>query len=146
MKTLSLFPMKTAQPPLVGSTARTCTSMTVLFTVLTVLIEGRKTSCSSRAPAPDERFARISLAPRAGMIVSGERRNAGPARTLPAVFGSLAKDNIVGKLPTIAGWQPALPGSPRHTETARDLLLVFFESTLHVPPDQQLSALQPLTK
>ncbi len=80
------------------------------------------------------------------MIVSGERRNAGPARTLPAVFGSLAKDNIVGKLPTIAGWQPALPGSPRHTETARDLLLVFFESTLHVPPDQQLSALQPLTK
>jgi hypothetical protein len=24
--------------------------------------------------------------------------------------------------------------------------LVFFESTLHVSPDQQLSALQPLTK
>jgi hypothetical protein len=32
------------------------------------------------------------------------------------------------------------------TEPARDLLLVFFESTLHVSPDQQLSALQPLTK
>jgi hypothetical protein len=32
------------------------------------------------------------------------------------------------------------------TETARDLLLVFFESTLHVSPDQQLSALQRLTK
>jgi hypothetical protein len=31
MKTLSLFPRKTAQPPLVGKTARTCTSMTVLF-------------------------------------------------------------------------------------------------------------------
>jgi hypothetical protein len=31
-------------------------------------------------------------------------------------------------------------------ETARDLLLLFFESTLHVSPDQQLSALQPLTK
>jgi hypothetical protein len=32
------------------------------------------------------------------------------------------------------------------TETARDLLLVFFESTLHVSPNQQLSALQRLTK
>src|SRR5438270_11887151 len=31
IKTLSLFPRKTAQPPLVGNTARTCTSMTVLF-------------------------------------------------------------------------------------------------------------------
>src|SRR6476661_6405266 len=31
MNTLSLFPRKTAQPPLVGNTARTCTSMTVLF-------------------------------------------------------------------------------------------------------------------
>src|SRR5437763_2423856 len=31
MKTLSLFPRKTAQPPLVGKTARTWTSMTVLF-------------------------------------------------------------------------------------------------------------------
>jgi len=28
---LSLFPMKTAHPPLVGNTARTCTSITVLF-------------------------------------------------------------------------------------------------------------------
>src|ERR1700694_4704712 len=31
IKTLSLFPRKTAQPPLVGKTARTCTSITVLF-------------------------------------------------------------------------------------------------------------------
>jgi hypothetical protein len=31
MNTLSLFPRKTAQPPLVGNTARTCTSITVLF-------------------------------------------------------------------------------------------------------------------
>jgi len=31
MKTLSLFPKKTAQPPLVGKTARTYTSITVLF-------------------------------------------------------------------------------------------------------------------
>jgi hypothetical protein len=31
IKTLSLFPIKTAQPPLVGKTARTCTSITVLF-------------------------------------------------------------------------------------------------------------------
>jgi hypothetical protein len=63
--------------------------------------------------------ARLSLA-RAGMIVSGERR-----------------------LPNTAGKLPALPPI---TKPARDLLLVFFESTLHVSPDQQLSALQPLTK
>jgi hypothetical protein len=69
----------------------------------------------------------------------------GSAGSLPAVFGSLAKHNIVGKLPSIASWQPALLGSARHAERARDLLL-FFESTLHVPPDQQLSVLQPLTK
>jgi hypothetical protein len=42
---------------------------------------------------------------------------------------------------------PRLPPIPICcTEPARDLLLVFFESTLHVSPDQQLSALQPLTK
>jgi hypothetical protein len=32
MKTLSLLPRNTAHPPLVGKTARTCTSITVLFT------------------------------------------------------------------------------------------------------------------
>ncbi len=120
--------------------------MTVLFTVLTVLMEGRKTSCSSRAAVPDERFARIFLAPKVEMIVSVERRKRRSGSDLASGFGSLAKHNIVGKLPTIATWQPALPGSPRHTETARDLPLLFFESTLHVSPDQQLSALQPLTK
>jgi hypothetical protein len=73
------------------------------------------------------------------MIVSGERRR------LACGVWQPAKHNIVGKLLTIAGWQPALPGSARPAETARDPLL-FFESTLHVPPDQQLSALQPLTK
>src|ERR1700694_1421213 len=31
MKTLSELPIKTAHPPLVGKTARTCTSITVLF-------------------------------------------------------------------------------------------------------------------
>src|SRR5215211_3121002 len=41
MNTLSLFPRNTAQPPLVGKTARTCTSMTVLFT--------RETVCGSIA-------------------------------------------------------------------------------------------------
>jgi hypothetical protein len=67
--------------------------------------------------------ARTSLAARAEMVVSGDRR-----------------------LPNTAGKLPALPRSSRRTESARDLLLVFFESTLHVSPDQQLSALQPLTK
>jgi hypothetical protein len=32
MNTLSLLPRNTAHPPLVGKTARTCTSITVLFT------------------------------------------------------------------------------------------------------------------
>jgi hypothetical protein len=40
----------------------------------------------------------------------------------------------------------ASPDPLCRTESARNLLLVFFESTLHVSPDQQLSALQPLTK
>src|SRR2546430_169080 len=118
MKTLSLFPMKTAQPPLVGSTARTCTSMTVLFTVLTVMMEGRKTSCCPPAAA------------RGGAIHSAPLENLGSAGCQPAIVGSL----------------PALPRSPRRTKPAGDLLWVFFESTLHVPLDQQLSALQPLTK
>jgi len=30
--------------------------------------------------------------------------------SLPAVFGSLPNTIFVGKLPTNAGWQPALPG------------------------------------
>jgi hypothetical protein len=38
---------------------------------------------------------------------------------LPAVFGSLAKHNIVGKLPTIAGWQPALPRQEKPAMTGR---------------------------
>jgi hypothetical protein len=66
--------------------------------------------------------ARTSLAS-PGMIVSGERR-----------------------LPNTAGKLPALPRSARYSEPVRDLRVVFFESTLHVSPDQQLSALQPLTK
>jgi hypothetical protein len=84
--------------------------------------------------------ARMSLA-RPGMIVSGERR-------LPACSRrQLADDCLcVARLPNTAGQLPALPRSARHSEPARDLLLVFFESTLHVSPDQQLSALQPLTK
>jgi hypothetical protein len=32
MNTFSLLPINTAHPPLVGNTARTCTSITVLFT------------------------------------------------------------------------------------------------------------------
>jgi hypothetical protein len=30
--------------------------------------------------------------------------------SLPAVFGSLSNTIFAGKLPTNAGWQPALPG------------------------------------
>jgi len=40
---------------------------------------------------------------------SVRREDLGSAGSLPAVFGSLANRNIVGKLPMIAGWQPALP-------------------------------------
>jgi hypothetical protein len=34
----------------------------------------------------------------------------GSAASLPAVFGSLSNTIFAGKLPTNAGWQPALPG------------------------------------
>jgi hypothetical protein len=37
-----LFPIKTAQPPLVGKTARTCTSITVLFIPANVIRRERK--------------------------------------------------------------------------------------------------------
>jgi hypothetical protein len=33
----------------------------------------------------------------------------GSAASLPAVFGSLSNTIFAGKLPTNAGWQPALP-------------------------------------
>ena len=42
MKTLSLLPRNTAHPPLVGKTARTCTSITVLFTTERYLPESEK--------------------------------------------------------------------------------------------------------
>jgi len=34
----------------------------------------------------------------------------GSEASLPAVFGSLSNTIFAGKLPTNAGWQPALPG------------------------------------
>ena len=40
-----------------------------------------------------------------------ERGPLGSARSLRAVFGSLPNTSFVGKLPTNAGWQPALPGT-----------------------------------
>src|ERR1044071_9573635 len=69
MKTLSLFPRKTAQPPLVGKTARTCTSITVLFTpAQTVTIQSRKTSgvVVRRGGVPEQgaTFSQISAAGR----------------------------------------------------------------------------------
>jgi hypothetical protein len=45
MNTFSLFPRKTAHPPLVGKTARTCTSITVLFIGQTVRVRTGNTSC-----------------------------------------------------------------------------------------------------
>ena len=42
-----------------------------------------------------------------------EANNLGSAGSLPAVFGSLPSTSFVGKLPTNAGWQPALPGFSR---------------------------------
>jgi hypothetical protein len=43
-----LLPRKTAQPPLVGKTARTCTSMTVLFIRANRIspVANYKSSCS----------------------------------------------------------------------------------------------------
>jgi hypothetical protein len=66
-------------------------------------------------------------------------------KPLPAARTSLAAraETVVSRRARVTH---ASPISICRTETARDLLLVFFESTLHVSPDQQLSALQPLTK
>src|SRR5664279_3198400 len=61
MKTLSLFPRKTAQPPLVGKTARTCTSMTVLFiraNRISPLAKNKQTTECDNHPAHD-----LDLAP-----------------------------------------------------------------------------------
>src|SRR6266581_5869046 len=132
MKTLSLFPMKTAQPPLVGSTARTGTSMTVLFTVLTVLMEGRKTSCSSRAAVPDERFARIFLAPKVEMIVSVERRKRRSGSDLTSGFWQPCQTQHRRQAADDCNLAACAPRIPAPHRNARDLPLLFFESTLHV--------------
>jgi len=100
--------------------------MTVLFTVLTVMMEGGKTSCSQ---------------PRVCLQREREWLSPGSAGSLPAVFGSLANQQTSFGTPDDCRLAACAPNEP-----ARDLLLVFFESTLHVSPDQQLSALQPLTK
>ena len=39
--------------------------------------------------------------------------SSGSAGSLPPVFGSLPNAIFVGKLPTNAGWQPALPKPER---------------------------------
>jgi hypothetical protein len=42
---------------------------------------------------------------------------------LPAVFGSLPNTILVGKLPTNAGWQPAIPGINAHLLLNRNAAL-----------------------
>jgi hypothetical protein len=66
-------------------------------------------------------------------------------KPLPAARTSLAAraETVVSRRARVTHASPDLNLLHR---PARDLLLVFFESTLHVSPDQQLSALQPLTK
>src|SRR6266478_6472266 len=61
MNTLSLFPKKTAHPPLVGKTARTCTSITVLFT--------RNVICRARKNKKSVFFARTRAVPVRGASV-----------------------------------------------------------------------------
>jgi hypothetical protein len=46
------LPRKTAHPPLVGNTALTCTSITVLFIAETVPGQKGKTSCAPEAAHP----------------------------------------------------------------------------------------------
>jgi len=56
------------------------------------------------------------LAESIGLLFGGHRpplQFPGSAGSLPAVFGSLAKHDFVGKLPTNAGKLPALPGQDR---------------------------------
>ncbi|HJT79999.1 MAG TPA: hypothetical protein VJ719_02285 [Chthoniobacterales bacterium] len=46
------------------------------------------------------------------VLVAAFRRKSGSGSTgsLPVVLGSLPSTILAGKLPAIAGWQPALPG------------------------------------
>src|SRR5437588_11323420 len=52
-------------------------------------------------------------------IVARASLNSGSAGCQPAVFGSLAKHDFVGRLPTNAGKLPALPGQDRFGKTPK---------------------------
>src|SRR5438270_4358441 len=120
--------------------------MTVLFPVLTVMMEGRKTSCSPPAAA------------RGGAIHSAPLENLGSAGCQPAIVGSLSTMLCLASCQTPQASCLRSPNGSRQVPNnayayipLRSLkrprtCCLFFESTLHVSRDQQLSALQPLTK
>jgi hypothetical protein len=66
-------------------------------------------------------------------------------KPLPAACTSLAAraETVVSRRASVTHASPDLNLSHR---TGQKSAVGFFESTLHVSPDQQLSALQPLTK
>ena len=107
MNTLSLFPKKTAHPPLVGKTARTCTSITVLFTQ-NVICRARKNKKSvffARTRAVPGAVRRLSLDQgegKVGLIASfeglrcetltfpkGEKVRNWPAAENPRIFAKI---------------------------------------------------------
>jgi hypothetical protein len=49
------------------------------------------------------------LSGKRGAALKASREFLGSAGSLPAMLGSLPSTIFVGKLPTNAGWQPALP-------------------------------------
>jgi hypothetical protein len=58
----------------------------------------------------------LALGTSAGQRVSFDLGSTG---NLPVFFGSVPKKYVVGKLPTTAGWQPALPNVQRRDAIPR---------------------------
>jgi len=82
---------------------------------VTVPMEGRKTSCSQPHRRARPTFRTYAFSAKSGNDCFWRAQERRPARTLPAVFGSLAKHNIVGKLADdcrLAACAPQIP-SPR---------------------------------
>src|SRR4051812_16882617 len=107
MNTLSLFPRKTAQPPLVGKTARTCTSITVLFIPgNTVAGQSGKTSEARRNRRGFVGRNRTKVAFRSGVVaaaVTGGRmvvakktaaRDGGSYNTVSRRNGGVGRDSV----------------------------------------------------
>src|SRR6266511_795223 len=97
MKTFSLLPRKTAHPPLVGKTARTCTSITVLFIAQTVRGRRGKTSYALHSPHKTCRREPKSLrcpSARAGISTARHKERCAAPSVTPAKASYLSTRKI----------------------------------------------------